>query len=165
MSKACRLFFLGFWCSGPWCPNILQVPSPWRRPRLAPVAAREKLAAGFSNEIHDEPESPKEGACFRYMMNWNRQMTCRVENNTIYLECLSSTHTHMCVCVRQAKSCLPPLVSLVLLQNDILPAKTACIWILSEPPIQTLWLQTGGGVALPSSPPALFFSPTAAAGP
>ena len=40
------------------------------------------------------------------------------------------------------------------LQNDILPAKTARIWI-SEPLIETLWLQIGGA-APPQTPPSLF---------
>ena len=96
------------------------------------------------------------------------------------------------VCARNAKSCLPYLVSNVShepcqgmhqdtianpsfiassrsvfcalsaprpaclscagsLQNDILPAETASIWILSEPLIQTLWSQ-GGGAAPPTNP-------------
>ena len=38
------------------------------------------------------------------------------------------------------------------LQNDILPAKTARIRILSEPLIETLWLQIGGGCAPPNLP-------------
>ena len=41
------------------------------------------------------------------------------------------------------------------LQNDILPAKTARIWILSEPLIETLWLQIGGA-APPQTPPLSF---------
>ena len=29
---------------------------------------------GGAFKINDEPESPNEGACLRYMMNWNRRM-------------------------------------------------------------------------------------------
>ena len=38
---------------------------PGRGPQAAP---REKLGAGFADEIYDEPEAPNEGTCLRHMM-------------------------------------------------------------------------------------------------
>ena len=149
-------------------------------------------------KIYDELESTNDTACLRYMLNSNSK------NNTIYLECLLSTR--VCLCARNAKSCLPSLASkyshepcwfthektspgmhqdpidnpshiasslsvfgaalsaprpacATSLQNDLLPAERARIWILSEPPTQTLWLQ----MTRPQ-PRELCFIPAAPAG-
>ena len=37
----------------------------------------------FCRHSYDEPESPNEAACFRCMMNRNRQMRGRVENTCV----------------------------------------------------------------------------------
>ena len=103
--------------------------------------------------------------------------TTATTTQLIFLECLLSARVCVCVppqaCIQTPStilhtSCLsvfcaalsaPRLACLsrraCSLQNDILPAKTGRIWILSEPLIETLWLQIGGA-APPQTPPLSF---------
>ena len=115
-------------------------------------------------------------------MIWRVEDICSKTTTTtqlIFLECLLSTRVYVCVppqaCIRTPStilhtSCLSVFCAALSaprpaclsrrarsLQNDILPAKTARIWI-SEPLIETLWLQIGGAQP-PQTPPLSFSAP------